>query len=84
MANTKEKNYSFEEAIAELEDITQRLEGGSLSLDESIKEYERAVALVRLCEEKLSVAKQRVRILIEAADGTVSDAGFSAKDGDAT
>ena len=76
------KNENFEASLAELEDIVRKLEGGSLSLDESISAFEKAMGLVKLCNEKLESAEQRVRILTEAKDGTVSDAPFNI--GDAT
>lgn len=74
------KNDNFEASLAELEDIVRRLEGGSLSLDESISAFEKAMGLVKLCNEKLESAEQRVRILTEAKDGTVSDAPFDIDD----
>ena len=70
------KNISFEDAIGELEDLVSRLEGGSLSLDESIKAFEKAVKLVKLCNEKLENAEKKVRLLIEAEDGSVTDTPF--------
>ena len=70
------KNMKFEEALLLLEDIVKKLENGSLSLDESLKQFEEAVELVKFCNSKLEAAEQRVRILTEAADGTVSDAPF--------
>ena len=69
-------NITFEEAMNNLEDIVARLEGGALSLDDSINEFESAVKLIKLCEEKLSFAKQRVRMLTEAPDGSVTDVPF--------
>ena len=74
------KNDNFEASLAELEEIVRRLEGGSLSLDESISAFEKAMGLVKLCNEKLESAEQRVRILTEAKDGTVSDAPFDIDD----
>ena len=74
------KNDNFEASLAELEDIVRRLEGGSLSLDESISAFEKAMGLVKLCNEKLESAEQRVRILTEAKDGTVSDTPFDIDD----
>lgn len=74
------KNDNFEAYLAELEDIVRMLEGGSLSLDESISAFEKAMGLVKLCNEKLESAEQRVRILTEAKDGTVSDAPFDIDD----
>ena len=77
-------NYegTFENAISELDEIVKQLELGTLSLDESLARYERAVALVRFATEKLDGAKQRVRILNEISDGTVSDAPFDVKNAD--
>lgn len=74
------ENINFEEAMLRLEDIIKRLEGGSLSLDASIKEYEEAISLIKICNDRLSQAEQRVKILTEAADGSVSDRDFVATD----
>lgn len=74
---SKTKNINFEEAMKSLEDSVTRLEGGSLTLDEALSEFEKAIGLVKLCEKKLEDAKQRVRILVEAEDGTVTDTAFS-------
>lgn len=69
-------DIKFEEAILRLEEIVKRLEGGTLSLDASIDEYEAAIALIKICNDRLSAAEQRVRILTEGADGTVADKDF--------
>ena len=78
MAN--KKNLSFEEAILALEAATEKLESGELTLDESLKEFEEAIKLVKVCTAKLEDAKQRVRILTEAEDGTITDAPFTVSD----
>lgn len=70
------KNISFEEAMINLEEAIARLEGGTLSLDESLKTFEDAVALVKVCNEKITSAEQKVKMLIEGADGTVYDVPF--------
>lgn len=72
-----ENKLSFEEALKQLEDATQRLESGTLTLDESIAQFEAAVRLIGICENALSDARQRVRILTEGIDGTVTDAPFT-------
>ena len=69
-------NMTFEEAMSSLDSAVFRLEGGSLTLEESIKEFESAVKLIGICEKKLGEAKQRVMILTEASDGTVKDEPF--------
>ena len=70
------KNIKFEAAMAELELIVRKLEGGELTLDESIKAYERAVAIAGICNQKLENAEAKVRILTENKNGEVSDAPF--------
>ncbi len=71
-----ENKMKFEEAMAQLEAAVARLEGGSLGLDDAIAEYEHAVGLVKICNERLRDAEQRVRLLTEGADGSVSDMPF--------
>ncbi len=70
------KNIKFEEAIEKLDSIVSKLESGSASLDESLSLFEEGVGLIKLCSEKLDSAEQKVRILTEAEDGSVSDAPF--------
>jgi exodeoxyribonuclease VII small subunit len=62
---------SFEDALAELEQIVRRLEGGQVRLDDAIECYERGAQLKRHCEQKLSEAQQRVDRIVIGADGTV-------------
>lgn len=52
--------YSFEKAIAELENIVSRLERGDAALDESIAIYERGEALKKHCETLLNAAEKRI------------------------
>ena len=74
---------TFESCMEELDTIVHRLEGGTLPLDESLAAYERAILLVRFATETLENAKQRVRILQQMPDGTVSDAPFDTDDDEA-
>lgn len=62
---------SFEEALARLEEVVARLETGTLSLDESLREYEQGVALSRHCALYLREAEARVEMLARngAGDG---------------
>ena len=73
----KNNDIKFEDAISKLETIVSKLENGSLSLDEAILKYEEAVELIRVCNNKLENAEQKVRLLVEAEDGTVTDAPFN-------
>ena len=54
---------SFELAMAELESLVERMEGGRLPLEESLAAYQRGVVLVKYCREALGQVAQRVRIL---------------------
>lgn len=63
---------SFEDALAELEQIVRRLEGGQVKLDEAILCYERGARLKRHCETKLNEAQQRVDKIVIGPDGAVS------------
>ena len=64
MAAKKPENLSFEEAMAELEGIVQAMEQGSLTLEQSLKQFERGVQLANASNEKLSSAEQKVSILM--------------------
>lgn len=70
------KDIKFEEAMLKLEDEVRKLEGGNMTLDESINAFEEAIKLVKICNDKLENAQRRVRILTEGDDGTVSDMPF--------
>jgi exodeoxyribonuclease VII small subunit len=63
---------SFEDALAELEQIVRGLEGGQLKLEDAISCYERGAALRRHCEAKLMEAEARVAAIVERADGSVA------------
>jgi exodeoxyribonuclease VII small subunit len=55
----------FEQALAELERLVERLERGDLPLDEALKTFERGVALTRHCQTSLKAAQQKVEILLK-------------------
>jgi exodeoxyribonuclease VII small subunit len=63
---------SFEDALAELEQIVRGLESGQQKLEDAINAYERGAALRRHCEAKLAEAEARVAAIVERADGTLS------------
>ena len=62
---------SFEDALAELEQIVRGLESGQQKLEDAIAAYERGAALRRHCESKLAEAEARVAAIVERADGTL-------------
>jgi exodeoxyribonuclease VII small subunit len=59
----------FETALAELESIVDRLEKGSVALEESIKLYERGEALKAHCDALLKNAEMRIERITLSADG---------------
>ena len=63
---------SFEEALAELEQIVRGLENGQQKLEDAINAYERGAALRRHCETKLTEAEARVAAIVQNADGSLS------------
>ena len=64
---------SFEQALAQLEEIVGTLEGGQGKLDEAIGSYERGALLKRHCEAKLREAQQKVERIV-VADGEAAGA----------
>ncbi|MGC3963921.1 MAG: exodeoxyribonuclease VII small subunit [Rhodocyclaceae bacterium] len=62
---------TFEAAIAELERIVTAMEAGDLSLEASLQNYQRGIALLRQCRGTLEAAEQRIQIL---ENGELTDA----------
>ena len=56
--------FDFEKSLEELEKLVALMEAGDLSLEESLKHFERGIALTRSCQQALAEAEQKVRILI--------------------
>ena len=62
---TKKTDINFEKALEELEGIVEDLESGDLSLENSLKSFEKGIKLARQCQEQLSKADLQVQKLIE-------------------
>ena len=60
----------FESALKKLEEVVSRLEGGELSLDDSLKAFEEGVKYANFCSKKLDEAESRVELLLKQKDGT--------------
>jgi len=58
-------DHSFESAFERLEQILEKMNAGKTPLDESLKLFEEADQLIRLCSERLTVAEQKVETLIK-------------------
>ncbi|MEN8213892.1 MAG: exodeoxyribonuclease VII small subunit [Pseudomonadota bacterium] len=67
-SNPKEADsIPFEQALAELEALVETMEQGDLTLEESLKSFERGIALTRRCQESLQAAEQKVTMLSRAS-----------------
>lgn len=62
----KKKTTSlFEDSLEELEQLVVQLEQGDITLEESLRSFERGVTLTRYCQKALEDAEQKVQIMIE-------------------
>lgn len=65
---TKKTEPNFEKSLRELEQLVEKMEDGNISLEESLKYFERGVALTRACQKSLAEAEQKVRILMNKSE----------------
>jgi exodeoxyribonuclease VII small subunit len=65
----------FESALEELENLVAQMEGGDLSLDDSLKAFERGIALTRHCQNALKTAELKVQALTQDGDLVDFDTG---------
>ena len=70
----------FETALKKLEEIVRRLEGGSLSLEDSLKAFEEGVKHASFCARKLDEAERRVEVLLKRKDGSFDRQPFEPDD----
>lgn len=69
MTDTPVSKMTFEQAMAELEQVVGKLERGDVALDDSIKLYERGAELKKRCEAKLKDAEEKVAAITLDGDG---------------
>ena len=62
------KEWTFEAALARLQEIVTGLENGSVPLAESLAMFEEGVRLVKLCNDRLDHAEQKVKILLQKGE----------------
>ena len=67
-----EKEATFEEGLARLEEIVAALEKGEAPLEGTIELFEEGIALSRRCRDLLSVAEERVRKLVREKGGSLT------------
>lgn len=64
------KNISFEQAMAQLEQIIQKMDSAEVKLEDAVSLYEKGIALKKICEDKLHQAKMKVEKITLSPDGT--------------
>ena len=55
---------TFEQSMAELEQLVTQLEQGDIPLDQALANFERGIHLTRQCQQQLEQAEQKVKILL--------------------
>ena len=66
----------FEDALARLEVVVARLEGGDLPLEEALSLFEEGVRLTRLCSARLDEAERKVSLLLRDQEGLLREVPF--------
>lgn len=69
---TTEETIDFETAFAGIEEILEKINGGSLSLEESLRLYEEADRLISVCQTKLTQAETKIETIIKNREGKVA------------
>lgn len=59
------KKINFEKALADLDLLVEKMEQGETSLEDSLKDFEKGIALTRQCQAALKEAEQKVEILLK-------------------
>lgn len=74
----KKAAIDFEQSLADLQVLVERLENGELSLEDSLTAFEQGIRLTRDCQGALTQAEQKVQILLER-DGELTAEPFDAE-----
>jgi len=61
----KKATLDFEQSLADLQTLVERLENGELSLEDSLTAFEQGIRLTRECQNALTQAEQKVQVLLE-------------------
>jgi exodeoxyribonuclease VII small subunit len=73
ISNERGETPTFESMMNRLQDLVARLEGGNLTLEESITSFEEGMGLVGRCTEVLNQAEERIRKLTRDARGAAQE-----------
>ena len=64
MVKENQTDFNFEKALENLEEIVSSMENGELTLEDSLKAFEKGIKLTRECQGALREAEQKVRVLL--------------------
>lgn len=74
----KKAALDFEQSLADLQTLVERLENGELLLEDSLTAFEQGIGLTRDCQAALAQAEQKVQVLLER-DGELAEEPFDAE-----
>ena len=77
--SSEPKEIEFEAALKKLESIVEKLEGGDLSLEDALKQYEEGVRMADVCSKRLTEAEKKVEVLMKTSSGKLKTAPFEEK-----
>ena len=72
-------SQTFENSLAELEQIVAEMENGDLPLQQALALFERGVHLSRYCQQQLNDAKRKVELLVKGQDGNILTVPFTSE-----
>ena len=67
----------YEEALAQLEAIVDKMEKGEMTLDESIESFQKGIELSKYCSQRLDDVEKRITLLIEGEKDAIKEEEFS-------
>jgi exodeoxyribonuclease VII small subunit len=65
MSAKNQADFDFEAALEQLEELVASMEDGELSLEDSLKAFEKGIKLTRECQTALKNAEQKVQVLLD-------------------
>ncbi|MDD5482478.1 MAG: exodeoxyribonuclease VII small subunit [Kiritimatiellae bacterium] len=68
MSKKTEKELSFDKSLAQLEEIVQNMESGSLSLEKMMEQYEKGMRLISFCSARLNEVEKKIEIMVKKGD----------------
>lgn len=65
MPSKKAQTFNLEKSLNKLNQLVEKMERGNLPLEESLKNFEQGISLIRECQKTLINAEQKVKVLIK-------------------